>query len=203
MVREAARRGLTLLAAAVALSGGAARGEELCTRVTIPAELGLSCTVEAEGIAIAPTGGTFAALSHMTIRPIVKTGADATAWSDPAGWLRTQMTPDLAALPDSLAPLATDPDSPFGGGEATAAIESLRQVLGGFSALLLTACDTPAPSQPDEWRMRCDFTNDGLGLYMTSRVVTRGDERWAMSMRAANEQRLRNFEAIANSFQPP
>ena len=77
--------------------------------------------------------------------------------------------------------LATDPDSPFGGDEATAAIESLRQALAGVSALALSGLRRrPAPSQPDAWQMRCDFTTDGLGLLMTSRLVARAIERWAI-----------------------
>ena len=50
--------------------------------------------------------------------------------------------------------------------------------------------------------MRCSYAADGLGLLVVLRLVAAGDRRWAITMRAANEQRLRHFEAIANSFQP-
>ncbi len=50
--------------------------------------------------------------------------------------------------------------------------------------------------------MRCNYAADGLGLQVVLRLVAAGDRRWAITMRAANEQRLRHFEAIANSFQP-
>lgn len=171
--------------------------------IAVPAEIGLGCAPGAEGaVSITPQDGSFAALSRMTIRSLAKDGADAEAWTDPPAWLRSQMTPDLAALSDLLTPLAEDPDSPFAGGQATGALDALRRALGGLSNLPLSACDEPAPVGADDWRMRCDFTADGLGLFMALRLVTRGEQRWAIVMRAANEQRMRHFEAIANSFHP-
>jgi hypothetical protein len=51
--------------------------------------------------------------------------------------------------------------------------------------------------------MDCSFTGGGIGLLVQHRLVAAGDRRYAIGMRAANEQRLRHFEAIANSFAPP
>ena len=41
-----------------------------------------------------------------------------------------------------------------------------------------------------------------MGLLVDLRLVADDEERFALNLRAANEQRLRHFEAIANSFQP-
>ena len=51
--------------------------------------------------------------------------------------------------------------------------------------------------------MDCSFTAGGIGLFVQHRLIAAGDQRWGLTMRAANEQRLRHFEAIANSFTPP
>jgi hypothetical protein len=50
--------------------------------------------------------------------------------------------------------------------------------------------------------MRCSFTPGGVGMLVHLRLVVQGERRWAITMRSANEQRLRHFEAIANSFGP-
>ena len=136
------------------------------------------------------------------MRPLERAGADAQAWSDPTGWLSAQMTPDTSRLSEALGGLAEDPDSPFTGEQASAALESLKRALAGVSALALSACDEPAPDGPGRWQMRCSYSADGLGLRLILRLFAVGDRRWAVTMRAANEQRLRHFEAIANSFQP-
>ncbi len=138
----------------------------------------------------------------MSLRPLERTGDDALAWGDPAGWLRAQMTPDTSHLSEALGGLAEDPDSPFTGDQASSAIESLKRAMAGVSALALSACEEPLPDGPDHWQMRCSYAADGLGLSVLLRLVAAGDERWAIMMRAANQQRLRHFEAIANSFQP-
>ena len=138
----------------------------------------------------------------MTIRPLSRDGADTLAWSGPARWLERQMTPDTSRLIEALGGLARDPDSPFSGPDAQAALDGLKQALASVSSLALGGCATPVPVGPRRWRLRCDYTSDGVGLFVTRELVAEGDLRWAVTMRAANEQRLRHFEAIAGSFQP-
>jgi hypothetical protein len=193
-----------LTAAALLLVSSGAAAEDLCGRITIPDQLGLACARVAEpgAVEVAPTGGAFALLSRMTVRQLDLAGADGLAWSDPQEWLRAQMTPDTSRLAEALGGLAEDPDSPFTGEQSAAAVESLKRALAGVSALALSACADPAPDVPDHWQMRCSYATDGLGLHLVLRLVAAGDRRWALTMRAANEQRLRHFEAIANSFQP-
>ena len=176
---------------------------DLCARLGMPPELGLTCTTVADEAVIAPATGAFAVLSRMTLRPLERDSADAAAWSDPGGWLRSQMRIDLSALEDAVGAMAQDPDSPFAGGQATAALEGLKGALAWLTTLTLAACEQPRPDGADAWHLRCNYTADGLGLLVALRLVAKDDARWAIVMRAANEQRLRHFEAIANSFQPP
>lgn len=209
MVREAALRGLGLALAILAVGGCSsqpARAADPCASLNIPAQLDLVCTPEptlAPGaVAVAPTGSTFAALSRMTIRPLERVGEDAVAWTDPAAWLRQQMTVDTTSYVDLLAGLADSPDSPFAGENAQAALGGLRSALASVGRLALAACDEPVETEPEAWDMSCRFTAAGLGVLMHLRLVAEGEQRWGITMRAANEQRLRHFEAVANAFDP-
>lgn len=183
---------------------GPAGAQDLCSRLSIPSQLGLACAPASNpaAVEVTPVGGTFALLSRLSVRLLDQAGTDAEAWSDPPGWLRAQMTPDTSKLSESLGGLVEDPDSPFTGDQASAALESLKRALAGVSALALGACDEPGPDGADRWQMRCNYAAEGLGLQVVLRLVAVGERRWAITMRAANEQRLRHFEAIANSFQP-
>jgi hypothetical protein len=179
----------------------------LCGGLTIPAALGLACTtapdVAPDAVAVAPVGGAFAALSRMTLRPLERSGEDGLAWTDPAAWLKRQMTLDTSRYADLLGGIARDPDSPFAGPEAGTALEGLKGALSGLGRLPLEACAEPAAGTGGRWDMRCSFAPAGLGILMHLRLVAQGERRWAITMRAANEQRLRHFEAIANGFAPP
>jgi hypothetical protein len=190
--------------AALLAWAGPIHAQDLCGRLTIPSQLGLACAAGTEPgtTEVMPAGGTFALLSRMSVRPLDRNGPDAQAWTDPSGWLRAQMTPDTTRLSESLGGLVDDPDSPFTGDQASSAVETLKRALAGVSALALSACDEAAPDGPDRWQMRCTYAADGLGLNVVLRLVAAGEQRWAITMRAANAQRLRHFEAIANSFQP-
>ena len=201
-------RRLTLACVGVlAASTAPAFAQDLCGWMTVPPDLGLRCSAAPDlgpdAVEVAPIEGTFAALSRMTVRRLDKTGADAAAWADPGAWLQSQVRIDTSGLEGAISGLAQDPDSPFAGGQAATALESLKRGLAGLTSLALAACDQPAPDAAGEWRMRCNYTADGLGLLVALRLAADGDERWSIAMRAANGQRLRHFEAIANSFQTP
>lgn len=188
----------------VLASAGPAFAQDLCAGLAIPAQLGLACapTGTAGEVAISPVAGTFALLSRMVVRPLDRDATDAQAWTDPAGWLRAQVTPDTEALTQALDGAVDDPDSPFTGAQGSAALDTVRRALAGVSALALSACEEPAVTAPDAWQMRCSYATEGLGVHVVLRLVAAGERRWEITMRAANEQRLRHFEAIANSFQP-
>jgi hypothetical protein len=175
---------------------------DLCAALEIPAALGLACTAAPEAVAVRPVKGAFAALSRMTVRPLERSGDDALAWDDPAAWLRRQMTLDTSSYADLLAGITDDPDSPFAGPEASEALQSFKKALSGVGRLALSACGEPTETVPGRWDMSCSFAPGGVGVRMHLRLVAQGEQRWAITMRAANEQRLRHFEAIANSFAP-
>ena len=61
-------------------------------------------------------------------------------------------------------------------------MESLRQRPGRFlRAACSRACDTPAPSRPDEWRMRCNYhRRRPRPVHGICAWSPRGDERWAI-----------------------
>lgn len=211
MVGKATRRRLTcnlFRAALLVVAAEQTVAQDLCANVTIPAELHLACapapSMPPGSIAVAPEGGAFANLSRLTIRPLDREGDDDLAWTDPRAWLQRQMTLDTSSFAGSMAGLADDPDSPFSGSTARAALTRLQSALAGVAALPLTACDSPTDNEARQhWDMHCTFGGGGLGVYVDLRLMADGERRWALSIRTANEQRRRHLQAIAGSFQPP
>lgn len=206
MVRKASLGCLSLILAlsACTLPAGAV---DLCPSLAIPTDLGLACAPATDiapgAVAVTPAAGTsFGGLSQLSLRPLDRT-QDPLAWSDPTAWLQRQMTVDTSSYAGVLGGAADDPDSPFAGAEAKSALNSFVGVLQGLGRLPLNACDTPLEQSTGRWSMGCRFTMGGIGMLMQLRLVADGDRRWGMTLRAANEQRLRHFEAIANSFTPP
>lgn len=189
---------MILLAAAAGASPAAAGG--LCDRLTVPALLELDCTAEiaANGEAqavIAPIGGTFAALSQMSIRALDRED-DPLAWSDPAGWLEQQMIVDLDGVGAALQRIVDDPDSPFGSSMISAGVASLVRGLEDLSRLPLAACGDGATSS----EVTCRFGVEPVGLVMKVLLIEDAEARYAVNIRTFNEQRLRHFAAVANSF---
>ncbi len=191
------------------MPAGTVGAQDLCAALTIPPSLGLACAPAPEAapgaVSVAPAeGGLFAALSRFSLRPLERAGEDALAWTDPVAWLQRRVTLEASGSGDRrLEGLAQDPDSPFAGPSAEGALRNLENLLAGVARLPLNACNAPAETAPGRWTMDCSFTAGGIGLFAQHRLVAVGDRRWALTMRAANEQRLRHFEAIANSFAPP
>jgi len=188
-----------LLAVAAGVAPAAAEG--LCDRLTVPALLELSCTagIAASGEApavIAPTGGTFAALSQMSIRALDRE-VDPLAWSDPAGWLEQQMIVDLDGVGAALQRIVDDPDSPFGSSMISAGVASLVRGLEDLSRLPLAACGDGATSS----EVTCRFGVEPIGLIMKVLLIEDAEARYAVNIRTFNEQRLRHFVAVANSFE--
>jgi hypothetical protein len=169
----------------------------------LPVELGLACTPTAGGlggVAVEPSGGGFAALSRMTVRRLDK-ATDPLAWSDPDEWLRRQVVVDTGGLADTIEGYAADPDSPWGGATAMLLAENIRQALESVGRAALQACAAPTTTA-DARTMSCRFGAGSFGLLLDLRLVSAGDDRYAISARSMNERRQRHFEAIANSLQP-
>ena len=113
------------------------------------------------------------------------------------------MTLDMSSYADAMAGLGDDPDSPFSGESARMALDKLRSALAGVATLPLSACEAPvADERRHRWDMHCSYGAGGLGVSVDLRLIAEGERRWELTMRAANEQRLRHFQAIAGTFQP-
>lgn len=179
----------------------AAEATDPCTPFTVPAELGLGCHVDRTGtgerLVIEPKGGTFQALSRLTFRKL-DPEADRLAWTEPETWLERQMVVDVDGLSLALDEVGSDPDSPFGSDMVKSGIAVLVDGLNELSRLPLSACSEP----PTDGEIDCRFGVEPFQLFMRVSLVARDEQRFAINIRTFNEQRLRHFTAIANSFDP-
>lgn len=190
---------------ALLLLPGTAAAAGLCDAVVIPDELDLTCAPVgiADGeVQIYPLDSDFAGLSRMTIRELDR-ARDELAWEQPDTWLREQVTVNTTGLGSSLEGLARGPDSPFAGEAAEGAVGSVMGLLNQLGRLPLSACEEPVKEREDYWTMECRYTAGGFGVYLDERLEIEGDRRYLVTMRTMNDQRLRHFQAIANSFEPP
>lgn len=188
------------------LAGGlltpiAVPADTLCDRLTVPEQLELGCSVATDdgGRAIVQAReGTFRALSRLSVRELDRE-TDELAWTDPEAWLERQMIVDLDRVAATVRDLGEDPDSPFASEMFRSAIEVLVAGLEGLSRLPLAACgDGPSDSE-----LTCRFGVEPVGLIVKVMLLADDDSRHAANIRTFNEQRLRHFTAIANSFEAP
>lgn len=197
------RRLINLAAAALTLgiSGPGAAVVDGCAPLTVPEELGLVCRTEGTGtgeiLVVEPEGGAFQALSRLTLREL-DPAADRLAWSEPEAWLERQMVVDVGTLSDALDDVGGDPDSPFGSEMIKNGIALLVDGLEELSRLPLSACSGAATEE----ELDCHFGIEPFLLFMRVSLVARDEARFAFNIRTFNEQRLRHFNAIANSFEP-
>ncbi len=179
----------------------AADGAASCAPFVVPPGLGLRCRVahEANGevLVIEPEGGTFQALSRLTFREL-DPNADRLAWTEPETWLERQMMLDVDSLSAALDEVGSDPDSPFGSDMIKSGIRMLVDGLNELSRLPLSACGEPASRS----EIDCRFGVEPFLLHMRVMLIARGERRFAINIRTFNDQRLRHFAAIANSFEP-
>jgi hypothetical protein len=203
------RRLISLLPAAFGLAllgaGPGAAVADTCAPLTVPDELGLVCrtdrTATGEILVVEPEGGTFQALSRLTLRELDPLD-DRLAWSEPEAWLEQQMVVDVGALSAALDEVGGDPDSPFGSDMVKSGIAMLVDGIEQLSRLPLSACGEPAPHQQIDEEIDCRFGVEPFLLFMRVSLVAREEARFAFNIRTFNEQRLRHFTAIANSFEP-
>lgn len=192
--------GLAVLALQGLTTSAAAAG--LCDRLTVPSSLELDCSVDVEDgserAVVQPVGGTFSLLSRMSLRRLDR-ATDPLAWDDPAAWLERQMILDLDGVAALIRDLGADPDSPFGSSVLESALDMLAEGIEGLSRLPLNACGDGAVAS----ELSCRFGIEPIGLNLRINLVTQGEERYAFNIRTFNEQRLRHFTAIANSFKQP
>jgi len=173
--------------------------DTLCDRLTVPEQLGLGCSIatdDGELAIVQAEEGTFRLLSRLSVRELERQ-TDGLAWTDPEAWLERQMIVDLDSVADTVRDLGRDPDSPFASEMFRSAIETLVSGLEGLSRLPLAACG----DGPTESELTCRFGVEPVGLIVKIMLLADDDARHAANIRTFNEQRLRHFTAIANSFE--
>jgi hypothetical protein len=181
----------------VVAAAGTAAAEDFCAALAIPEPLDLVCTVEPDGTTVVQSADSpFPTLNRLEVRRL-----DA-AVEDPAAWLRGRMTLDTSGISDTLRGWLTHPDNPLKPEVVEPSLDALEEALGQIEALSKTVCDTPERVGDARWAMRCRFdltVADGvlrLDLFRTA------DLPIATEMRAASEQRARQFEALLNGLDP-
>jgi hypothetical protein len=195
------RSNLLALAGLIALDAPAgAAPDDLCQRLFVPEGYALTCSVEGSpagdwNLLVHPTGGTFAPLSELGIRPVAE------PIEDPAAWLKEQLTMDTSQFDAALDELLHSPDSPVADTSLVGQLESWRGVLRAAAGWPLAGCAEPeAMAGGETWRMECQWEVGPLRQDMELRLVERDGERYAVRIRAMNEHRMRHLVAIANSF---
>jgi hypothetical protein len=193
------RRRLSALAvvAGVVSATGTAAAEDFCAALAIPEPLDLVCTVEPDGTTVVQSADSpFPTLNRLEVRRL-----DA-AVEDPAAWLRGRMTLDTSGISDTLRGWLTHPDNPLKPEVVEPSLDALEEALGQIEELSKTVCEAPERVGDARWAMRCRFdltVADGvlrLDLFRTA------DLPIATEMRAASEQRARQFEALLNGLDP-
>jgi hypothetical protein len=196
-------RSTVLAFLALALLGGPATATEnaLCERLFVPEGYSLDCSVHSGPgqddwvLTVHPDEGTFAPLSELTIRPVTE------PVSDPKAWLREQLTLDMSSFDATLEELLHGADSPLADTPMVGQLESWRGLLRQAAGWPLAGCDEPESlADDDSWRMECQWEVGPFRQFMAVRLIEADGERYAVRIRAMNEQRMRHLVAIANSF---
>jgi hypothetical protein len=180
-----------------------AEAAALCESLFVPDGYTLICETRIESgqrserVVVRPSGGTAASLAELTIRPLERATAPL-AWTAPQQWLADQVAVDVSGLSTGLQNLGGTAFLAHPAAKAT--VDGLVTMLTGWSKLPAEAC-TPE-EKPLRHDLRCRWGIEPVALEMSQRLVEAGEQRFAVSYWAADEQRLRHLEAIANSFNP-
>lgn len=190
------------LACLAAVAGPGAAEAALCDRLTVPDGYTLLCQTEVEAgerserLVVRPSGGVSTALAQLTVTPLEPELAPL-AWSAPERWLREQVAVDVTGLSTALTGWSS---GPMAHPVAKATLDGLVTMLAGWSRLPLEGCVPDERAGRDE--LQCSWGVEPLTIAMNLRLVASGDDRFAVSYWAVDDQRLRHLEAIANSFAP-
>jgi hypothetical protein len=192
------RHGLSALAGAmlVATTGGA-QAEDFCAALALPAQLDLVCGEQRDGATVVRgPESPFPSLNRLEVRRL-----DAPV-DDPAAWLRDQITLDTSGISDTLRGWLTHPDNPLKPEVVEPSLEALADALGQIEQLSQAVCEPPEPVADGRWAIRCRFDlTVAEGMLRLELIETPGLPV-AAEMRAASEQRARQFEALLNGFDP-
>jgi hypothetical protein len=193
------RFGLTALAVATALFAtvpGAA-AEDFCDALAIPDQLDLVCFEDVDGTTVVRGAESpFPSLNRIELRRL-----DAPV-DDPAAWLRERVTLDTSGISETLRGWLTHPDNPLKPEVVRPSLEALTEALSQIEALSQTVCDEPERVAADRWAMRCRFDLTVAEGRLRLELFQPGTLPVAVEMRAASEQRTREFDALLNGFDP-
>lgn len=168
--------------------------------VTVPDDGQSSASEDWEPIlSVRPEDGPFAELTSLSLRR-VKGSVD-----DPDAWLKERLTVDVPTDAEVGAVLDS-PDSPF----ADPAFEVLRQAmpqlfagLRGLGRIGAELCDKPQAAYNAAGSLRemyCTFQIGPLRQYMLLRLQKVGGDWYYTEIKTANDRRLRELVAVANTF---
>ena len=192
------RHGLSALALAAGLTvAGGAAAEDFCPALAVPEPLDLVCFEEPDGrTVVRGPESPFPSLNRLEVRRL-EAPVD-----DPAAWLRDRTTLDTSGISRTLRGWLTHPDNPLKPDVVEPSLDALDEALGEIEELSQAVCDEPEQLADDRWTMHCRFdltVAEGvlrLELFLTPELPV------AVEMRAASEQRTRQFEALLNDFDP-
>ncbi|MFP4125708.1 MAG: hypothetical protein ACLFU0_03575 [Alphaproteobacteria bacterium] len=185
------------LGAAVVATAHDAHAEDLCAALAIPEPLDLVCREQPDGTTVVRgPDSPFPSLNRLELRRL-----DAPV-DDPAAWLRDRSTLDTSGISETLRGWLTHPDNPLKPEVVEPSLEALTEALGQIEELSQTVCDEPEELAPDRWTMRCRFELTVAEGVLRLELFDAAGQPVAAEMRAASEQRARQFEALLNGFDP-
>jgi hypothetical protein len=203
------RHALFVAALALALPGSgaavaAAAPADPCGLLFVPEGYQLRCTVHSGieddwQLVIRPENSPFAALSELSIEPLVEEAVD-----DPQVWLRNQLRLDLSELEHVVRELAESDDSPFADEEVARPLEAWLGMMTMLAEWPLQSCEEPSAMSGSASRegseLICEWQLGPFHQHLVIRLVEREGQLYAVRVRAMNERRLRHLVAIANSL---
>jgi hypothetical protein len=193
------RGGLSALAvfAGVVAAPAIAAAEDFCAALAIPEPLDLVCTVEPDGTTVVQSADSpFPTLNRLEVRRLEE------PVEEPAAWLRGQMTLDTSGVSETLRGWLTHPDNPLKPEVVEPSLDALEEALGQIEQLSKTVCDAPEQVADARWAMRCRFDLTVAAGVLRLDLFRTADLPIATEMRAASEQRARQFEALLNGLDP-
>jgi len=188
---------LAAFAAALVAAAPGARAENFCAALAIPEPLDLACSEGPDGTTVVRgPENPFPSLNRLEVRRL-----DAPV-DDPAVWLRERISVDTSGVSETLRGWLTHPDNPLKPEVVEPSLEALTEALGQIEELSRTVCEEPEQLAADRWTIRCRFDLTVAAGVLRHELFQTSGLPIAAEMRAASEQRTRQFEALLNGFDP-
>lgn len=150
-------------------------------------------------LTVRPEENAFSDLTSLSLREVVgKVG-------DPDEWLKQRLTIDVAS-DEEVEAVLDSPDSPFADPAFDVlrkAIPQLFESLRGLGKIGASLCEPPRSAYNAAGQLRemyCTFQMGPLRRYMLLRLQRVGETWYYTEIKTANERRLRELVAIADTF---